>query len=414
MRCKLTAINVHKLKAPAVGQVQYADQDLPSFALRVTRNGVRSFVLQYRPRAGPNKGRWTRWTIGRLARDPEAANGVDLLTLGQAREIARHARIAIRDQGADPARDRKRPASEGGPETYSQAVEDYIQKYQIGKKRNRTAAAVRRLLLKEGADWLDRPLDEITRRDVHGLLDHIMADDKPYMANRTLAALRTFFRWAVSRDKIEHSPCEGVERPFDGERARERHYTDDEIKQIWTAADEIGGPRGAFLKIMILTGKRRGEVAGMTWDELDLDQLIWTLPAARSKNERDHRMPLPPLAVRILNAQPRIEGNPLVFPGRRQDRPISGWTKFQRQVQKTSRVPDLTFHACRHTLKTRLGELGVPPHIKDKLLHHAPPRSAGEAYDHYDYLPEQREAIEKWADHVKALIWPDGVESLHG
>ncbi len=150
------------------------------------------------------------------------------------------------------------------------------------------------------------------------------------------------------------------------------------------------------------------------WDELDLDQLIWTLPAARSKNERDHRMPLPPLAVRILNSQPRIEGNPLVFPGRRQGTPISGWTKFQRQVQKTSKVPDLTFHACRHTLKTRLGELGIPPHVKDKVLHHAPPRSAGEAYDHYDYLLEQREALEAWADHVKFLIWPDGVEGLRG
>ena len=123
MRRKLTAMNVHKLKAPAVGQAQYADQDLPGFALRVSANGVRSFVLQFRPRVGPNKGRWTRWTIGRLARNPEAANGKDLLTLGQAREKARHARIAIRDQGADPARDGKRLEPDGGPETYAEAVE---------------------------------------------------------------------------------------------------------------------------------------------------------------------------------------------------------------------------------------------------------------------------------------------------
>ena len=93
---------------------------------------------------------------------------------------------------------------------------------------------------------------------------------------------------------------------------------------------------------------------------------------------------------------------------------MSVWIVFQRQVQKTSKVSDFTFHACRHTLKTRLGELGIPPHIKDKVLHHAPPRSAGEAYDHYDYLPEQREAIEAWADHVKVLIWPEGAEGLRG
>ena len=81
MRRKLTALNVHTLKSPEAGQIQYADKDLPGFALRVTSKGVRSFVLQYRPRSGSDKGRWTRWTIGRLASNPKAANGKDLLGL---------------------------------------------------------------------------------------------------------------------------------------------------------------------------------------------------------------------------------------------------------------------------------------------------------------------------------------------
>jgi len=414
MRRKLTATSVRQLKAPEKGQIQYNDSELPGFALRVSSNDVRSFVLQYRPRSGPHKGRWTRWTVGRLASSPEAANGADLLTLGQAREIARHARVAIRDQGADPARDGKHLEAENGPETYGEAVEKYIETYQIKKRGNRTAGEVRRLLLKEGAAWLDRPVNEIARSDIHDLLDRIMAAGKPYLANRAFAALRTFFKWCAGRDKIEHSPCEGVERPFDGERPRERHYSDDEIKAIWKAADAMDGPRGAFLKIMLLTGKRRGEVAGMTWDELDLEEGIWTLPAGRAKGKRDHQMPLPALAVRILKAQPRIEDNPLVFPGQRHGRPMSGWAKFGQRTQKASGIADFTFHACRHTLKTRLGELGIPPHVKDKIMHHAPPRSAGEAYDHYDYLTEQREAIEAWAGHVKALVWPEGVEVLHG
>ena len=414
MRRKLTALNVGKLPTPKTGQVEYADKDLPGFALRVTSKGVRSFILHYRPRTGPRKGKLTRWTIGRLASDPKTANGVDLLTLGQAREKARGARIAIRDQGADPARDGKQPEPEGGPETYFQAVEDYVEKYQIGKKRNRTAKEIKRLLLKGGGDWLDQPLTEIIRRDIHDLLDRLVADDKPYLANRTYTAMRTFFKWCVGRDKIEHSPCEGVERPFDNEQPRDRHYSDKEIKAIWKAADKLAGPRGAFLKVMLLTGKRRGEVASLAWDDLDLAEAFWTLPAGRSKNEREHKMPLPALAIRILKAQPHIQENPLVFPGQRQGRPMNGWTVFQRDVQKESKVKDFTFHACRHTLKTRLGELGILPHIKDKVMHHAPPRSAGEGYDHYDYLTEQHEAIEAWADHVKSLVWPEGVETLHG
>jgi integrase len=360
MRRKLTATSVRQLKAPEIGQIQYNDSELPGFALRVTANDVRSFVLQYRPRSGPHKGRWTRWTVGRLASSPKVANGLDLLTLGQAREIARHARVAIRDQRADPARDGKRVEGDDGPETYAKAVEKYIETYQIKKKGNRTAGEVKRLLLREGAGWLDSPVNEITRSDIHNLLDRLMADGKHYLANRAFAALRTFFKWCVSRDKIEHSPCEGVERPFDGERPRERHYDDDEIRAIWKAADALEGPRGAFLKVMLLTGKRRGEVAGLTWDELDLDNGIWTLPASRTKGKRAHKMPLPGLAVRILKAQPRIEGNSLVFPGQRHGKPISGWSVFNRAVEKASGVSDFTFHACRHTLKTRLGELGVP------------------------------------------------------
>ena len=121
---------------------------------------------------------------------------------------------------------------------------------------------------------------------------------------------------------------------------------------------------------------------------------------------------LPALAVRILKAQPRIEGNPLVFPGQRHSRPMNGWSIFNQAVEKASGVSDFTFHACRHTLKTRLGELGVLPHVKDKVMHHAPPRSAGEAYDHYDYLKEQREAIEAWADHVAGVVQPEGAALL--
>ena len=421
MKRKLTAANVGRLPAPESGQIEYADKDLPGFSLRVTSRGVRSFVLHYRPRAGDYRGKLTRWTLGRFTNDPTAANGDDLLTLAQAREIARGARIQIRDQGADPARDGKATEPEDGPETYQQAVEDYVEKFQIGKKRNRTAGEVKRLLLKEGAAWLERPVAGIIRADIHEVLDGLMAADKPYLANRTFAALRTFFKWCVSRDKTEHSPCEGVERPFDEEQSRERCYSDKEIKAIWKAADKLGGSRGGFLKAMLLTGKRRGEAAGMERDELNLkagDDPLWTLPAERrkrrTKNNEPVLVPLAPLTVRILKGQPKIKDNPLVFPGRRKGKPMNGWTVFQHDVQKESKIADFTFHALRHTLKTRLGELGVPPHIKDKVLDHAPPRSAGEGYDHYDYLPEQRKALEAWANHIKAVIWPKGIERLHG
>lgn len=412
----LTSDSVLKLPPPERGQREYFDLDkngrpiTPGFALRVSATGVRSYVLHYRPRGGPNKGKLRRMALGRVGE----------LTLAEARESARNHRAEIRDKGLDPLEERSRAKqlqareSARRRETYRQAVEDYIRKYQEGKKGNRTSREIRRVLLKEGSEWLDRPLEEITRKDIHNIIDNLMAAGKPYLANRTLAYLRTFFGWCVRREKIPHSPTEGVERPFDQEKPRERHFSDKEIKALWKTADRIGGVRGAFLKIILLTGKRRGEVGGMTWDELDLRkkrEATWTLPAERSKNERDHKLPLPPLVVRILKGQPKIEGNPLVFPGRRDKRPMSGWSQFQKDVQDKSKIADFTFHACRHTLKTRLGELGVPPHVKDKVLHHAPPRTAGEGYDHYDYLSEQRQALNDWAAYVERLVYPKGIVS---
>ena len=422
MKRKLTASNVGRLPAPESGQIEYADKDLPGFSLRVTLRGVRSFVLHYRPRAGDHKGKLTRWTLGRFTSDPKAANGTDLLTLAQAREIARNARVSIRDQGADPARDSRYSEPEGGPETYSQAVEDYVAKYQIAKKGNRAHKDTKRLLLGGGAKWHDRPLAEITRRDIHDSVDTIMAAEHPYKANRTLSAYKTFFKWCAGRDKILFSPCDGIDKPFDRETPRDKHYSDVEIKTVWHGVESLGAHRAAFVKLAFLTGKRRGELAGLVWKELDLDEGFWTLPAERSKNKREHRMPLSALAVRILKSVPRIKDCPYVFPSRKTGRPMNGWNKFQLAVEdactpegeEKSSVQGFTFHVARHTLKTRLGELRIPPHIKDKVLHHAPPQSAGEGYDHYDYLVEQREALEAWADHVKSVVWPKGIESLHG
>jgi integrase len=400
MRKKLTATSVNRLPVPASGQKEYPDPDLPGFALRVTSKGVRSFVLHYRPKSGSHKGKLTRWTIGRLGE----------LSLAEARRLARDARIAVRDQGADPARDSRHSEPEDGPETYQKAVEDYHAKYQVGKKGNRTADTTKRLLMNGGATWLHKPVADITRQEIHDVLDRIMAEQKPYLANRTHAAFRTFFRWCAARDKIAFSPCGG------------RHYSDQEIKALWHGVDKLGPHRAAFVKLAILLGKRRGELAGLTWDELDLAEGFWILPASRSKNNLRHKMPLPALAVRILKSLPRIQGNPLVFPSRKTGRPMNGWNKFQLAVEgackpednEKSQVEGFTFHACRHTLKTRLGALGIPPHVKDKVLHHAPPKTAGEAYDHYDYEREQREALEAWADHVKGNVWPDGVEVLRG
>lgn len=414
-KVQLTASNVHTLPAPAKGQKDFPDKLLPGFMLRVSASGARSFVLMYRPKAGAHQGKLTRWTIGSLApKDQPSKDG--RFALADARTIARTAKARIQDEAADPAREAMAVEAEAPTrdDGFRAAVEKYHQTYQLAKKANRTADRVQAILLKHCAGWSSKAVADITKRDIHDVLDGLMAAKKPYMANRVHSHLRTFFKWCVGRDFVDHSPMEGIDKPFDGEKPRERHYSDDELKAIWKACDQVGTNVGDAVKLMLLTGKRRGEIFGLRWDELDLDleNGFWNLPAERTKNKRAHAMPLSKLAVRIMDKHSSLKGNPYAFWGRRQGGHLNGFKSITDTIREKSGVEDFEFHACRHTLKTRLGGLGIPPHVKDKVLHHAPPKTAGEGYDHYDYESEQREALEAWANQLQEIVQGEGVAVL--
>jgi len=307
-----------------------------------------------------------------------------------------------------------------GLETWNDVVEDYIEKYQKAKKGNRQHGEVKRILLSPG--WSQKTFREITDADIHDALDAHMAAGHPYAANNLHKCLGGFYKWCWSRRrklKLNENPMEGIERPFDQTKPRVRHWTNDEIKALWEAADTLGGPPGGLMKMLILTGQRLNEVAGLRWSELDLEAGTWTLPAERSKNKREHTFPLSGLAKRVIQAQPEMDGSDLVFPGRLVTKPMSGWSKLKQKIQKESKVQDFTYHDARHTLATRLSGLKVdgrhiaPPHIKTACLNHTP-QGVTEGYSHYDYLDEQREAFEAWAQAVTDIVWPDGVVRLHG
>jgi integrase len=138
---------------------------------------------------------------------------------------------------------------------------------------------------------------------VHNLLDSIVDRDAPIQANRTLALFQTLCNWAVERGIIAISPCDRVKPPA-ATVSRDRILTDAELRDVWNSCDRLGWPRGPLVRMLILTGARRGEVAGMTWGELDLDAAIWTLPGARAKNGRELTLPLSLPAVAILRELP--------------------------------------------------------------------------------------------------------------
>jgi integrase len=152
---------------------------------------------------------------------------------------------------------------------------------------------------------LHRRLDEIGKRDVLDLIDDISDRGVPLTANKTFAALRTFYNWAIGRDILSVSPCTGLKKPAD-ESSRERVLSDDELRWLWRACEGIGFPFGPIVRLLLLTGTRREEVRGLPERELNLTARVWTIAPLRTKNGNEHEVPLSNAALAVLERVPRV------------------------------------------------------------------------------------------------------------
>ena len=200
--------------------------------------------------------------------------------------------------------------------------------------------------------------------------------------------------------------------------ARDRVLSEAEIKWLWQACDTLGKPFASLLKLLTLTGCRRGEVAGMMRGELSEDGAIWTVPGARRKNGRQHMVYLPPLAREIIAAVPRVEGKAGYLFTTTGKSPVSGWSKIKRRLDTAmlalaraergadAAVREWRLHDLRRTCATGMAELGIPPHIIEVALNHVSGHKAGVAgiYNRAEHSAERKAALELWAAHVEALV----------
>jgi len=181
---------------------------------------------------------------------------------------------------------------------FKAAVEDYVRHYQIFKRANATALECQRVLLRACADWHSRPIATIRMQEIDKLLCLIRDGNgegtkpRPYLANKVFSLLRTFFDYCAKPavGKVKTSPMIGIDKPFDKERPRDRFFKDDEITAIWRAADAIEGSEGRFLKLLLLTGKRKGALARMRWEHID-ETWFWEPPRSELANKRLHPIP---------------------------------------------------------------------------------------------------------------------------
>jgi integrase len=254
--------------------------------------------------------------------------------------------------------------------------------------------------------WHGRRLSQIGKSDIHELLDRIVDRGAPVQANRTLAWLKGLSNWAIGRGLIEVSPCAGVKAPA-VEAARDRVLNDKELRAVWQAADALEWYYRGLVQLVLLTGQRRNEVAELRWSELDIENKLWILPAARAKNSVEHAIPLSDLAVEILRALPRVGNSDYVFT-------ISGRTPIRAHYIIKRRLdslmapdtPPWVLHDIRRTVASGMARLGVNLPVVEKLLNHVGGSFSGVAgvYQRHSFADEKRAAMTAWARHVEVLV----------
>lgn len=182
---------------------------------------------------------------------------------------------------------------------------------------------------------------------------------------------------------------------------------DDELAAVWRGAEAIGWPFGPVIQLLILTGSRRGEIAGMTWREIDFEAKLWTLPKERSKNGVAHAVPLSNAALEILETLPRIEsesGYVFTTTGRA---PVDGFgaAKVRLDHLLLEALPAWRLHDLRRTFASSCARLCIAIHVVEKCLNHSSGTFRGivSVYQKHDFANEQRAAMELWARHVEGL-----------
>ena len=396
MSAKLTAVSVKNLK-PQDKKYEVMDADNPGFGVWIYPSGKKAFIYAYRCQG--RKGRLT--LVG--------------TNLAEARDEYRDLRKLVK-QGIDPKQQKAEARRKADQElTFGDLSGRYLKEYAPHK---RSGDQDSRLLNHDVLPlWKQIKAKNIRRRDVQEMLKAIVDRGATVIANRTLAVVRKVFNWGIEQDLIETSPCTGVKAPSK-EVAADRVLTDAEIAAFWTDAD-LSPPIHTALKLELLLAQRIGEILGMRWDELDLEQKLWTLTPDRTKNETVHLVPLPAEAVTLIEGMKVLSGSSeYVFASPRAPRSGATAEKLQHPIRVDSVVTALaraikeaglahfSSHDLRRTAATNISALGHTDDLIGRILNHKN-RTVTGRYNRYSYLKEKREALEAWAARLGTLVSRD-------
>jgi integrase len=380
----LAGLTLPKGKREAI----FFDDDLAGFGVRLRGGGASRWIFQYK--LGAQQRRITLGSTTAVSPTKARATAAEL-----------HAKVRL---GGDPA-GQKTESRIRAAETLRAILQIYLE-HQRRTVRPGTFRQLERHLLKHCRALHGLQLAKVDRRAVAARLAAVATKSGLVESNRVRASLAAFYSWCISQGFAETNPVVGTARHQ--EKSRERVLTDAELKAIWAAtagADDYS----AIVRLLLLTGCRADEIGSLSWSEIADDRI--TLPASRTKNSRDHIIPLSDPAQSTLVARPKMLGRDFVFGRAHSAKGFTGWSACkvlldERIKASGAKVGAWVNHDLRRTVATRMAELGVQPHIIEAVLNHVSGHKAGVAgiYNRASYEPEKRAALILWADKLVEIV----------
>lgn len=396
-RVRITKTAVDALK---VGD-RIVDDKISGFMARRLPSGTAAYGFRYRL-----KGRDQRWiSLGEHGK----------ITADQARKRASELRAMV-NLNRDPVtedqekRDAEQHAARMKRNTVNHVLDRFLAEH-VREKKLRTAKEMERLLELHVRPHVGQtPIYRLTRDDLNAMLRQVKRDAGLRTSGKALACLRSALNWfAIEDSKFINPIVKGMGGP--PPKARERTLTDDEIRSVWKALNSADVPAefAKIVRVLLLTGQRRGDVSDMHTDEIDGD--LWTIPANRYKNGSAQFVPITKQVRRYL---PPTKG--FVFGGRTAGkRPYSGFSKAKSALDKTiarerkqaelPAMPAWRLHDLRRTARSLLSRAKVPSDIAEIVIGHRL-QGVRAVYDRYSYAEERRDALERLAALIDSIINP--------
>lgn len=398
-------------------RTQYRIATVPGLVLDVRESGKRTWFVRYQPGGrGSRKFRWFKIGDASVIGFRDAAD--------RAEEIIKVVQKDNRDPHGERVKARRQTT------TFGDLFEDWHKRYAVPTlKRADTDRFLYGRHLEHG--FAKTRLADLKRIEIGRFRDKVAKDATPLTSNSVVVLINRVLNWAVDEGMIEVNPAARLRKV--GERKpRERILSHAAITKFWRALDAMEAMTGehmalgqkgrmlspatrSILRLLLLTGQRRSEVAEALKTELELDgpQPVWTIPGTRTKNGLLHRLPLCPMAAaefrKSLKSSP--DKSPYVFasPDDRL-RPISGEavTRAMARLIVELKLPKVSPHDLRRTVGTEMARLGLPVHVRSLVLNHSPmSRGITDAvYNRYAYDREKREALSCWESELARILSP--------